>query len=440
MTHGDLLPIDADARLAMAETPFSLYLHIPFCEKKCPYCDFNTYAGMQDIHQATVDALCGEMARWKPLLGKRAVQTIFVGGGTPTVLSAAQLEQLVGALHANFDVAPDCEFTSEANPGTVDRAKFGVLRRLGVNRLSLGVQSFDPDELAFLGRIHDVADVYRAVDDARDAGFDNLNLDFIFGLPKQEPEKWERTLDAALAVGTEHLSLYSLIVEENTPLFHWVETGRVEEPDEDLAAQLYERAMDRLGGAGYAHYEISNWARRTANESANRRRQTLPRLASRHNLVYWQNGEYLGIGPGAHSHLRLRDGTGASASHRWGNRKPVPSYVRRVNDNQPLHEFHETLDAPTAMAESMMLGLRLIDDGVSLERFRSLHGATLENVYAPLLAELAGDGLIELLADRVRLTERGKMVGNQIFLRFLPDDAPVSILDAQAATPEGIPA
>ncbi len=227
-------------------------------------------------------------------------------------------------------------------------------------------------------------------------------------------------------------------MEENTPLFHWVETGRVEQPDEDLAAQLYERAIEQLGAAGYAHYEISNWARRTANENANQVGHTLPHYASRHNLVYWQNGEYLGIGPGAHSHLRLLNDAGASVSHRWGNRKPVPSYVRRVGEGLPLHDFHEALDAPTAMGESMMLALRLIDEGVSLSHFRTLHSASLENVYAPLLAELVGDGLIELHADRVRLTERGKMVGNQVFLRFLPDDSPASTGEALASTPQGL--
>lgn len=413
-----MLPLPDDTHLSFPQTPMGIYLHIPFCEKKCPYCDFNTYAGMSSSHQATVDALCAEMRRWSALLESRPVCSVFVGGGTPTVLAEAQLQQLFAALHANFTILPDCEITSEANPGTVDRAKFGALRSLGVNRLSLGVQSFQPDELTFLGRIHDVADVHRAVASARDAGFDNINLDFIFGLPHQDRTRWRDTLEQALALQPEHLSMYSLIVEENTPLHHWVESGRVDTPDEDLAADLYEIAMARLAQADYAQYEISNWARRADGET---HASQLPRLASRHNLLYWQNEEYLGIGPGAHSHLRLRDEDGASSSHRWGNRKPVPGYVRRVETGMPVHDFHERINAATAMGESMMVGLRLVDAGVDRRMFFAHHGVDCVAVYAPQIEELSRDSLIEVLPDRVRLTSRGKMVGNQVFLRFLPD-------------------
>ena len=433
---GAPLPVGAGAQLAFPATPMGLYLHIPFCEKKCPYCDFNTYAGMASSHQATVDALCGEMRRWSALLGERPVLSVFVGGGTPTVLTAAQLEQLFGALHANFALLPDCEVTCEANPGTVDREKFALLRRLGVNRLSLGVQSFQPDELEFLGRIHDVQDVYRAVEAARAAGFDNINLDFIFGMPHQSVAGWQNTLDQAIALQPDHLSLYSLIVEENTPLHHWVETGRVDEPDEDLAADLYEIAMARLAEAGYRQYEISNWARTTSADLAAELRQSgggqgqeLPQLASRHNLVYWRNEEYLGIGPGAHSHLRVRNDVGASESHRWGNRKPVPGYNRRIETGQSVDAFHEVIDAATAMGESMMVGLRLTDAGVERAHFAALHGVDCIDFYAQQFDALTRDGLVEVLPDRVRLTPHGKMLGNQIFLRFLPDsDLPNSDL------------
>lgn len=411
------LPPGATAQLAHPNTPFGLYLHIPFCEKKCPYCDFNTYAGMDASHQATVDALCGEMQRWSSLLGKRPVKSVFVGGGTPTVLTATQLEQLLGIMRATFALTPDCEVTCEANPGTVDREKFALLRRLGVNRLSLGVQSFQPEELDFLGRIHNVQDVYRAVEAARAAGFTNINLDFIFGLPHQNVAGWRDTLEQALSLQPEHLSLYSLIVEENTPLHHWVETGRVDEPDEDLAADLYEIGMARLVAAGYQQYEISNWAK-VANED---QAGELPVLASQHNLIYWRNEEYLGIGPGAHSHLRILNDRNESVSHRWGNRKPVPGYNRRIATGQAVDAFHEVIDPATAMGESMMTGLRLTDAGVDRALFMQHHGVDCVDFFAPQIASLQESELIELLPDRVRLTPRGKMVGNQIFLRFLPD-------------------
>lgn len=401
--------------------PLGLYVHIPFCERKCPYCDFNTYAGLNDWFARTVDALCRELTeQWAGLdLQARAVTSIFMGGGTPTVLSATLLEQLFGAIHATLRLAPDCEITCEANPGTVDRAKFGVLRDLGVNRLSLGVQSFQPDELAFLGRIHDVDDVTRAFAAARTAGFDNINLDFIFGLPDQVVTAWEATLMRALALEPEHLSLYSLIVEPNTPLHHWVATGSVAAPDDDVAASHYESALARLDRAGYSHYEVSNWAKTTAG--ARPAPDANPSLACRHNLLYWRNQEYVGIGPGAHSHLRQADPAGMRVSRRWSNRKPVPGYVKRVAAGEPVVEMEETLTPRVCMGESMMLGLRLVREGVEFSTFRAQHGVELPAVFAAELARLSELGLLSVDGERVKLTLRGLMVGNQVFAMFLDE-------------------
>ena len=217
-----------------------LYIHIPFCERKCPYCDFNTYAGLESLYAKTVDALCAELSRWQEPLRTRKLRTIFFGGGTPSILSVAQLAQLMQTIRENFEFEDDCEITSEVNPGAVDRDKFGGLQELGFNRLSMGVQSFQQHELLFLGRIHSVEDVEDAYHAARQAGFSNINLDFIFGLPGQTPKLWRNSIERALALEPEHLSLYSLIVEPGTPLFRWVETGRVEPPNEDVAADLFE--------------------------------------------------------------------------------------------------------------------------------------------------------------------------------------------------------
>lgn len=402
----------------MSFTPaLGLYIHIPFCARKCPYCDFNTYAGLESLHDTTVDALCIEMERWGPRLAGRTVSTVFVGGGTPTVLTAAQLERIFGAVHRCFTVDAGAEITCEANPGTVDQAKFGVLRSLGVNRLSMGVQSFQPAELHFLGRIHSVEDVGQAFATARKAGFDNINLDFIFGLPGQTEASWCDTLERALALAPEHLSLYSLIVEPNTPLFHWVENGSVPEPDEDQAALHYERAMERLAAGGYIQYEVSNWARRTG---ACRDDET-PELASRHNLIYWRNDDYLGIGPGAHSHLRTEEGS-VQVERRWGNRKPVPSYGKRMRAGDSVEDFAEEITPPVGMGETMMLGLRLVREGVPLDRFTALHGRSLSDAFGTEVDRLCGDGLLTVDARRVRLTPRGLMVGNQVFARFLPDN------------------
>lgn len=402
-------------------TPVGLYIHIPFCERKCPYCDFNTYAGLTDFFGATVDALVREMELQRPQLAGRTVGTVFLGGGTPTILSAAELERLFAGIYANFRVAADAEITSEANPGVVDRAKFAVLRSLGVNRLSMGVQSFQPAELDFLGRIHDVADVYRAVEAARSVGFDNVNLDFIFGLPHQSVSGWQDTLRRATELEPEHLSLYSLIVEPETPLYHWVETGRVDSPDDDEAAALYETAMARLAAAGYCHYEISNWTR-----TDDRQPETgTPSLACRHNLVYWRNQEYLGIGPGAHSHLRLTVKTGTTIGRRWGNRKAVQGYIRRLaaDGDGDVEAYHEDLAADVAMGETMMLGLRLLREGVSLARFHAQHGVAAQAVFESEIAQLRAHGLLEVVGDHLRLTSAGILVGNQVFLEFLAEPA-----------------
>jgi oxygen-independent coproporphyrinogen-3 oxidase len=287
----------------------------------------------------------------------------------------------------------------------VDRPKFALLRELGVNRLSLGVQSFQPQELAFLGRIHDVEDVFRAFDAARSAGFDNINLDFMFGLPRQSPDAWNDTLTQALALAPEHLSLYSLIVEPNTPLYHWVATGQVDAPDDDHAAGLYETAMTRLAAAGYVHYEVSNWAK--------------PGRGCRHNLLYWRNQEYVGVGPGSHSHLRVQEPDGGWVSKRWSNRKAVPGYVKRILAGESAVDMQELLAPAAAMGETMMLGLRLVAEGVGFDRFAALHGADLREVFRAEIAKLQAWDLVALDADAIRLTRRGLMVGNQVFAEFL---------------------
>ncbi len=423
----------AAAGVALAAgDPLGLYVHIPFCAQKCPYCDFNTYADLDDLFDAYVAAVCREIDAWGPRLAGRTIGTVFVGGGTPTVLGLDQLARILGAARRSFTIAADAEITSEANPGTVDRDRFRGLRDLGVNRLSMGVQSFQPDELRFLGRIHDVADVHRAYDAARAAGFANINLDFMFGLPGQSPPAWSATLHAALDLAPEHLSLYSLIVEPNTPLHQWVQTGRVAAPDDDAAATLYEQALAILGAAGYRHYEVSNWAREGRAPAADGGARAaevptataatvggMPAFACRHNLVYWRNQAYLGVGPGAHSHLRLA-GPAGPTDRRWGNLRPVPGYIRRVASGAPLEAFGEDIDAATAMGETMMLGLRLVEEGVAFDRFAALHGADLGTVFAEPLGDLEAWGLIDRDARRVRLTARGLMVGNQVFERFMP--------------------
>ncbi len=387
----------------------AIYLHIPFCAVRCAYCDFNTYAGLDALFEPYVAALVREIRLSGSRRDRLPVRTIFIGGGTPTVLPPGLLARVLDACRETFDVAPDAEITSEANPGTVDQSCFAALRAMGVNRLSLGVQSFDDAELRWLGRIHGAAEAEAAFGAACESGFDNINLDFIFGLPGQRAETWAHTLARAIALRPEHLSLYSLTVEHGTPLADQVRRGLVAEPDDDLAADLYESACALLAGHGFEQYEISNWARGARSNTQ-----------CRHNLVYWRRESYLGFGAGAHSFDR-------GAERRWWNVRSVPEYIRRVEAGRSPEHEGEAIDRPLAMGEKMMLGLRLVQEGVGDAAFREQFGVGPEEVFGHEIARLAQRGLLERLPDRVRLTPRGRLLGNQVFAEFLPDESGKSI-------------
>ena len=377
-----------------------MYIHIPFCAVRCHYCDFNTYAGLEKYFEPYADAVREEIRQAAGEYGRLPIQTIFIGGGTPTVLPPGQLGGILAACREHFAVAPDAEITSEANPGTVDQAHFTALRALGVNRLSMGVQSFDEAELKWLGRIHSAGEAEQAFDAAHAAGFTNINLDFIFGLPGQAPGAWARTLERAVGLGPEHLSLYSLTVEAGTPLADSVRRGRVPAPDDDLAADLYLASQDLLAAHGYAQYEISNWAKDASHQC-------------RHNLVYWRDEAYLGFGAGAHSYARDR---------RWWNVRPVPQYIQRINAGMLAVSGQETVGRRLEMGETMMLGLRLVLEGVGESGFRARFGVSLDEAFGEELAAVTARGLIERLPARVRLTAEGRLLGNRVFAEFLPEE------------------
>jgi oxygen-independent coproporphyrinogen-3 oxidase len=367
-----------------------------------------------------VDALAREI-RLAGLRARRAdgtprrCRTIFFGGGTPSLLTAAQVEGLLREARAAFAVDADAEITLEANPGTLEYGRLDALRATGVNRLSMGAQSFDAGLLRWMGRIHSPEEIETAFAAARRAGFTSINLDFIFALPNQSLATWADTLERALALGPEHLSLYSLIVEEGTPLFSWVRDGRVIPADDDTAADMYEHAMERLARAGYGQYEISNWA--------------LPGHECRHNLTYWRNLPYIGLGAGAHS---------CFAGHRFAETRPISGYIARVRAAVATHETgelgkvttvlpagaiveDEVVSPAMAMAETAMLGLRL-NAGISRSEFAARHGCAFEQVFDERLADIRDLGLIETVGDRIRLTEHGRLLGNEVFARLLPDE------------------
>ncbi len=386
--------------------PLAIYIHIPFCQRKCPYCDFNTYAGREGQFDPFVQALANDILQTGEALERPPVRTVFLGGGTPTVLAPQHLRTIFEALHRGFDILPGAEITSEANPGTVDASRFETLRALGVNRLSMGVQSFDDEELRFLGRIHTAEEARAAFHLARQVGFENINLDFMFGLPGQSPDIWRNTLQRAIELEPEHLSLYSLTVEPGTALAAWVARGQVSAPDPDLAADLYEAAQLALAAAGFVQYEISNWARGEMGDDL------LPRFAARHNVVYWRNEPYLGFGPGAH---------GWFGGVRRAVVSDVEAYIRRVDAGESYWNLEEPIPLELEMGETMMLGLRLVQAGVERGAFRERFGLDATEAYPEQISALLAAKLIELTPQRLRLTPRALLIGNEVFAAFLPE-------------------
>lgn len=373
-----------------------LYLHIPFCERKCLYCDFYSLAPSDDSqpHELLipkfVDALCREVE----LLAhderyRTAYTTVFFGGGTPSLLSAAQIGRVLNELAGRFTISPDAEITVEANPGTIDVEKLAGYRAAGVNRLSIGVQSFRDDDLRFLSRIHDAGQAEAAVRVARAAGFDNVSIDLMFALPTQSLEQWEENLRRTIALAPEHISCYSLIVEPNTPLFRLVQSGQVRQIDPELDARMYERTMALLTGAGYEQYEVSNFAR--------------PGYRSRHNSQYWDHTPYLGLGPSAHSFWD---------AERWWNFSNLGVYLDRLTHHQLPIAGREALTEEQMIAESVFLGLR--SDGVDLGHLRSRFGVDLVQEAGTALPDLFRDRLLLNDGERLRLTAKGYLVCDQI--------------------------
>lgn len=389
------------------DAPLGLYIHIPFCAHICPYCDFNTYAGQESLIPRYVAAVERDIERQGTELGGRAAATIFFGGGTPSLLPPEAITRLVRACRAAFDLSPDAEITLEANPNSLDQAYLAGLREAGVNRLSIGVQTLHRRGLRVLGRMHEAADAEAAFRAARQAGFDNVSLDLIFGWPGQTLAGWEEDLERVLAWEPDHLSLYSLIIEPGTPMADAVSRGILHPATDDEAADMYEAAIAMLERAGWVHYEVANWARRSPADVTS---VSLPERASRHNVIYWRNGEYAAFGAGAHARI----GDRRMMSHLLPAR-----YIEAIETEQSPISNEERLTREIAMGETMMLGLRLLCEGVDDSAFRVRHGVGLLERFGSTIAELERLGLLQREDGRVRLTHRGLMVANDVCARFL---------------------
>ena len=387
----------------------SIYLHIPFCRKRCSYCDFNTFSGINSLIPKYVDELENEIKLYgKKYSGKLPVKTIFFGGGTPSLISIKQYKSLLQTITSNFNVKRDVELSLEANPGTVSLDYLTGLKEIGFNRVSFGLQTSNPFQLELLGRIHNHFQSIQAIKWAKQAGFKNINIDLIYGLPNQTLDDWKKVLQDGLNLDTQHISLYALGIEEGTPLFDWVKKGLVEEPDPDLAADMFEAAEDILVNNGFESYEISNYFKKDKEFD----------YRCHHNLQYWRNLPYLGFGAGAH---------GFYEKVRYENVNGVGEYINLMKNNiidgnmeSPVKKNETKIDQFTEMQETMMVGLRLVSEGVSIEKFQKRFGDSPLVVFQKEINQLLKDNLIEITDDSViRLQSEARLIGNLVFQKFV---------------------
>lgn len=391
-------------------TPLALYVHIPFCRSRCSYCTFNTYAGLDRLIPDYVEAVIRE-CEWLGTAGQHPeIHTVFLGGGTPSILSLDQVATLLEGIRRAFVLESPVEVTLEANPTHFSAEYYAGLREHGVNRISFGAQSAHKPELRLFNRKHDWGDVVAAVDAARQGGIDNVSLDLIYGAPGQTLDTWRLSLEKVLSLGPKHVSLYSLGLEPGAVMYHWVQRGLLDEPDSDLAADMYEMASDRLANAGFVQYEISNWA--------------LPGYECRHNLQYWRNQPYLGVGAGA---------CGSALGWRYATLRSPAKYIRAmdaigqvagVRGCFPLSpavdpEEVESVDEPQARSETMFLGLRLLQEGVVRAEFERRFGQPVEVYYGSAIEKLTEQNLITVDVERIRLTPQARLIANRVFIEFV---------------------
>lgn len=373
---------------------FGLYIHIPFCKQKCFYCDFNSYAGLEGLHSSYADALIMEMERFCEVSDLLAVSSIYFGGGTPSVLDESLIEKILYSCFGCFQVEETCEITIEANPETLTFAKLKSLRKMGFNRISLGFQSLDTRLLPILGRRHTGQKALQSFDQARLAGFKNVNLDLIYGIPGQNMISWDSTLRNILRLKPEHISAYALTLDSSTSIAQRIAKQELPPVDDDLQAEMFTFAAEMLKSSGYVHYEISNFAH--------------PGYQCHHNVGYWKNGNYLGLGAGAHSHFD---------NLRYFNIKDPKIYIEKIKSKSSARAGEEKLTKKDIVAETIFLGLRLME-GINLKDLSEHFNLPLDEFYASTIQDLKVKGLLED-QERLKLTPKGVLLSNEVFSKFI---------------------
>lgn len=374
-----------------------LYVHIPFCVKKCEYCDFLSWSAGEEEREQYVNALLTEIESYRDFAKGYRVSTIFVGGGTPSVLLPKQMEQVLQKIYEVFELEKRPEITVEVNPGTVDEEKLQCYKKNGVNRLSMGLQSVKDEKLRLLGRIHTYQEFVESYELARKVGFDNISIDLISSVPGQILQEWKEELEIAAMQNPEHISVYQLIIEEGTPFYEKYEAHPELLPDEETSREIYLWTGKFLKEAGYEQYEISNYAK--------------PGKESKHNLKYWERGDYLGLGLGAASMVR---------NIRMSNTKDMKTYLERCDKPKTMREDVQFLEEPRQMEEFMFLGLRKTR-GVSKKEFRRIFGREMDMVYEKALHKCLENGMLLEHKDRIFLSEEGTLLSNMVLSEFLFD-------------------
>ena len=395
-----------------AKKPLSIYIHIPFCRRRCGYCDFNTYVGLDHLLEKYVACVLKEIAIFSTLFNSDYfVRTIYFGGGTPTIMPVSFYLEIISTISNQFLMAEILEISSEANPTGLNLDYLSGLHDAGINRLSIGMQSAVKNELEILERLQHPEDIYQAVLNAKKVRFKNINLDLIYGIPTQTLKSFELSVKSAVSLEPQHLSIYGLSLESSTPLAQNIKKGHIPEVNEDMAGDMYAWVMDRMHTIGFRQYEISNWFLKDVDFD----------FRCFHNLQYWKNRDYLGIGAGAHSFIENR---------RWSNIKLIQDYIGKISKSKPSFEFghaaiaeYKQLGKMDIIKETLMMGLRLTEEGINTEQFTKRFSLKIEDIYFDQIEKLIALGLIEEKqfneSRTLRLTKRGRMVGNQVFLEFI---------------------
>ncbi|SHG89276.1 radical SAM family heme chaperone HemW [Tepidibacter thalassicus] len=374
-----------------------LYIHVPFCVKKCNYCDFNSFKFTKEDKEKYIESLIREIGIYSENLKENCFSTIFIGGGTPTILSIEDISYIFKCIYDSFNIKKDAEITIESNPGTLTKEKLKLLYSIGVNRLSMGLQAYQKKHLDYLGRIHSYEEFEKNFKDAIDIGFENINVDIMFSLPNQTFDDWRETLENVVSLNPAHISAYSLIIEEETVFGKMYEKGELNVLDEEIDLKMYHYTRDYLKTEGYNQYEISNFSKSG--------------YECKHNILYWRSKEYLGLGPGAHSYLE---------GVRFSNYCSLETYFEKLNNNiLPVEDSHK-LEEKDKIEEKIFMGLRM-NEGIYFKEFKEEFEIDFMKEYKDIIEKLRNKNLIDYTKDRLYLTNRGIDLSNSVFVEFLKD-------------------